>query len=59
MTRREAHPARISIGAFGEVMPRHESRVLLDPDVKDALGTPVLRFDYRFGDNEKKILRLT
>ena len=34
--RMEEHPARINIGAFGEVVPRRESRVLLDPDVKDA-----------------------
>lgn len=54
---REEHPARINIGAFGEVVPRRESRVLLDPDVKDALGIPVLRFDYRFGDNEKKMMK--
>lgn len=46
------YPATISVGAFGEVLPRHENRVELDPAVKDAWGIPVLRFDYRFGDNE-------
>ena len=47
--------AFISMGGFGEVLPRYESRVELDPAVKDRWGIPVLRFDYRFGDNEKKM----
>jgi glucoside 3-dehydrogenase (cytochrome c) catalytic subunit len=47
--------AFISMGAFGEVLPRYESRVELDPAVKDRWGIPVLRFNYRFGDNEKKM----
>ena len=47
--------AFISIGAFGEVLPRYENHVGLDPDVKDAWGIPVLRFQYRFGDNEHKM----
>jgi choline dehydrogenase-like flavoprotein len=29
----------------------------LDPDVKDAWGIPVLRFNYRFGDNELKMAK--
>jgi choline dehydrogenase-like flavoprotein len=43
------------MGAFGEVLPRFENAVGLDPVVKDAWGIPVLRFDYRFGDNERKM----
>ncbi|MGH9161223.1 MAG: GMC oxidoreductase, partial [Vicinamibacteraceae bacterium] len=37
------------------VLPRKENRVLLDPAVKDVWGIPVLRFDYRFRDNELKM----
>src|SRR5262249_5730786 len=33
-----------------------ENQVELDPLVKDAWGIPVLRFDYRFGDNEMKMV---
>jgi len=47
--------AFISMGAFGEVLPRYESRVELDHAVKDRWGIPVLRFNYRFSDNEKKM----
>ena len=52
---REYAGAYISMGAFGEVLPRFESYVDLDPEVKDAWGIPVLRFHYEFGDNEKKM----
>ena len=54
---RKYYPAMISIGGFGEVLPRKENRVFLDAEVKDAWGIPVLRFDYRFGDNELKMVR--
>lgn len=47
--------AFISIGAFGEVLSRYENEVSIDPEVKDRWGIPVLRFNYRFGDNERKM----
>lgn len=52
---RAGYPARISYTGFGEVLARRENRVFLDPEVKDAWGMPVLSFDYRFSDNEKKM----
>ena len=54
---RKYYPAMIALGGFGEVLPRKENRVLLDPEVRDAWGIPVLRFDYRFGDNEAKMAK--
>src|SRR2546422_5398715 len=42
-------------GAFGEVLPRYESYVDLDPETKDGWGIPVLRFHYQFSDNERKM----
>jgi len=47
--------AFINMGGFGEVLPRYENAVSIDPNVKDAWGIPVLKFDYNFGDNEKKM----
>ena len=47
--------AYISMGAFGEVLARYENYVDIDPVVKDKWGVPVLRFHYKFGDNEKKM----
>jgi choline dehydrogenase-like flavoprotein len=40
---------------LGEVLPRFENRVTLDPKVKDAWGIPSLRFSYKFTDNEKRM----
>ena len=47
--------AFVNMGAFGEVLARYENYVDLDPQVKDKWGIPVLRFHYRFGDNEHKM----
>jgi choline dehydrogenase-like flavoprotein len=47
--------AYIGMGGFGEVLPRYENSVSIDPELKDTWGIPVLKFDYRFGDNEKKM----
>jgi choline dehydrogenase-like flavoprotein len=54
-TVREQAGAFISMGGFGEVLPRYENYVDLDPTVKDKWGIPVLRFHYQFGDNERKM----
>ena len=49
--------ATIEMGAFGEVLPRYENYVEIDPDTKDAWGIPVLRFHYRFGENEMNMAK--
>ena len=52
---RKNYGTLISMGGFGEVLPRYENYVDLDPVVKDKWGIPALRFHYRFGDNEKRM----
>jgi len=52
---REHAGAFINMGGFGEVLPRYENYMDLDPEVKDSWGIPVLRFHYQFSDNEKKM----
>jgi choline dehydrogenase-like flavoprotein len=47
--------AFISMGAFGEVLSRYANFVEIDPQVKDRWGIPTLRFNYKFGDNEKRM----
>jgi choline dehydrogenase-like flavoprotein len=54
-TVRDTAGAGIGLGAFGEVLPRFENGVSIDPEVKDKWGIPVLRFNIKFGDNEKKM----
>jgi choline dehydrogenase-like flavoprotein len=52
---RDYSGAFITMGGFGEVLARYENQVSIDPAMKDKWGIPVLRFDYKFGDNEKKM----
>jgi choline dehydrogenase-like flavoprotein len=52
---RDRAGAFISMGGFGEVLARYEHSVSIDPAMKDRWGIPVLRFDYRFTDNERKM----
>ena len=54
-TVRDYSGAFISMGGFGEVLARYENQVELDPVRKDKWGIPVVRFNYKFGDNEKKM----
>lgn len=42
----------INIGSFGEVVPRFENHITIDPVVCDAWGIPVLKFDVTWGPNE-------
>lgn len=49
--------AYVHMGGFGEVLPRYESSVELDAKLKDRWGIPVLRFNFKFGDNEKKMCK--
>lgn len=49
--------ATIEMGAFGEVLPRYENYVEIDPNTKDAWGIPALRFHYRFGENEMNMAK--
>src|SRR5262249_33685572 len=54
-TVRERAGAFISMGGFGEVLPRYENHAELDRATTDKWGIPVLKFNYRFGDNERKM----
>jgi choline dehydrogenase-like flavoprotein len=47
--------AIIEMGGFGEVLARYENYIDIDPNLKDAWGIPTLRFNYQFGENEKKM----
>jgi len=38
--------------AFGEILPRHENRISLDPVKKDKWGMPVIAFDCKLSENE-------
>jgi choline dehydrogenase-like flavoprotein len=53
---RQYGPWRFSMGAFGECLPYDDNRVMLNFDKTDRFGTPLLRFDVTFRDNEIKMM---
>jgi choline dehydrogenase-like flavoprotein len=48
-------PWEMSFDGFGEMLPRHENYVELDPHLVDAWGIPALRVNCVYSDNEKKM----
>jgi choline dehydrogenase-like flavoprotein len=49
----EKGPWEFSFYGFGEMLPRHENRVEIDPNLKDRWGIPALRISCAYGENEK------
>ncbi|HKT12331.1 MAG TPA: GMC family oxidoreductase [Terriglobia bacterium] len=47
----------ISMGSFGEIIPRAENRVEIDPVVRDIWGIPALKFNIEWGDNDLAMAR--
>ncbi len=47
---------RVSITCFGEILPYHENRMILNFDKKDQYGNPTIVFDATLKENER-ILR--
>jgi choline dehydrogenase-like flavoprotein len=48
---------RIEITGFGEVLPRWDNFVELDPAVKDIYGIPVLKIHMSDGENERAMIQ--
>ncbi|HJQ21077.1 MAG TPA: GMC family oxidoreductase [Gemmatimonadaceae bacterium] len=49
-------PWKFSMYGFGEMLPRHENRIEIDPHLVDAWGIPALRISAAYGENERKLL---
>ena len=45
----------INLGGFGEILPYHENKVMLNKEKKDKHGLPTLTFDAGLKENEKKM----
>ncbi len=52
---REPGSWTIDLGGFGEMLPRADNRVTLNPTRKDKWGLPLLHFDVSVSDNEHKM----
>jgi choline dehydrogenase-like flavoprotein len=49
-------PAWVEIHPFGEVLPYPHNRITVDERRTDRHGVPLLRIDYRRGENERKMV---
>jgi glucoside 3-dehydrogenase (cytochrome c) catalytic subunit len=47
----------LEITGFGEVLPRAENFVEIDPQVKDVFGIPVLKIHMADGENERAMIK--
>lgn len=54
---REVYGAFLDLAVRGSMLPNPESRCTLDPDVVDRWGIPVLRFHFKWSENEIQIAR--
>jgi len=54
---RQSYGAFIRLGGRGEMIPNPDSYCEIDPDTVDQWGIPVLRFHFKWGDNEIKMAR--
>jgi len=48
-------PWEMNFGGFGEMLPRHENYIEIDPNLVDAWGIPALRVHCAYSDNELKM----
>ncbi|MDH5475167.1 MAG: GMC family oxidoreductase [Cyclobacteriaceae bacterium] len=46
----------IGMGGFGECLPNHENKMMLDYDNLDQWGQPTVTFDAEFKENEQKMV---
>jgi choline dehydrogenase-like flavoprotein len=49
--------ATLDITGFGEVLPRWDNRVEIDPQVKDIYGIPVLKIHMADGENDRAMIK--
>lgn len=52
---KQRYPALVALHPYGEVLPRADNRITLDPVRKDAYGIPLMRIDYSIGENERRM----
>jgi choline dehydrogenase-like flavoprotein len=49
------HPAWLEMHPYGEVLPYAHNRVTVDESRTDRYGVPLMKIDYRIGENERKM----
>ena len=54
---RSPGPWRMGLGAWGEMLPRQENHVSLDPEQTDEWGIPLLRIHCAWSENERLAMK--
>jgi choline dehydrogenase-like flavoprotein len=49
------YPAWFEIHPYGEVLPNKDNRITVDESQTDRYGVPLMKIDYRTGENERKM----
>jgi choline dehydrogenase-like flavoprotein len=49
------YPAWFEIHPYGEVLPNKDNRITVDESRTDRYGVPLMKIDYRTGENERKM----
>lgn len=49
------HPAWFEMHPYGEVLPYAHNRITVGESGNDRYGVPLIKIDYRIGDNERKM----
>jgi choline dehydrogenase-like flavoprotein len=52
---RRRHPAWFEMHPYGEVLPYAHNRITVGENGNDRYGVPLLKIDYRIGENERKM----
>jgi choline dehydrogenase-like flavoprotein len=54
---KELYGAVVDLAVRGSMLPNERSSCTIDPDVVDQWGIPVLRFNFKWSDNEVRLAR--
>lgn len=50
------YPALIQFHPYGEVLPYRDNRITVEGTESDRFGVPLMRIEYKLGENERKML---
>ena len=51
------YPALVALHPYGEVLPYADNRITVDGAGVDKYGVPIARIDFKYRDNERKMMR--
>lgn len=52
---KKRYPALVALHPYGEVIGRHDNRITVEGTGTDAYGVPLMRIEYKTGENEQRM----